>query len=142
MLEPAQPILAFGRLDDVIKKITMLPALLAAFLAAQLNADDLTDAAQGLCDSIRSCALENVAKEDLSPEVIEMMGPMLDNMCASMRSKVKEVPVGHDLYQPAVGCLRSLESLTCEQMQNPDLAATPECKEYERLAREAGVLTQ
>ena len=142
MLEPSRPVLALWRLDDVIRRTTMLPAILAAFLSAQPSADDLTDAAQGLCDSIRSCALENVAKEDLSPEVLEMMGPMLDNMCASMRSKVKEVPAGHGLYKPAVGCLRSLESLTCEQMEDPDLAATPECEEYERLAREAGVLTE
>jgi hypothetical protein len=127
-------------LNNVIKIKMMVPALLAVFLAAQAGADDLTDAAQGLCESIRSCALESIAKEDLTPEVLEMMGPMLDNMCANMRSKVQEVPMGHGLYAPAVACMRSLESLTCEQMQNPDIAATPECKEYERLAREAGAV--
>lgn len=142
MLGTAHPILDYWRLDNVIKRITMVPALLAVCLSAQVGADDLTDAAQGLCDSIRSCALESMSKEDLTPEVLEMMGPMLDNMCANMRSKVQAVPVGHGLYEPAVGCMRSLESLTCEQMQNPDLAATPECKEYERLAREAGVVPQ
>lgn len=124
----------------MIKRKTMVPALLAVCLSAQVGADDLTDAAQGLCDSIRSCALESMSKEDLTPEVLEMMGPMLDNMCANMRSKVQAVPMGHGLYEPAVGCMRSLESLTCEQMQNPELAATAECKEYERLAKEAGVV--
>jgi hypothetical protein len=100
-------------------------------------ADELTDAAQGLCDSVRSCALEQIAEQDLTPEARDMMGPMLDNMCATMRSQVRDVPVGHGLYEPAVGCLRSLESLTCQQMQDPDRVTTPECKEYERLATEA-----
>ena len=126
----------------MIKTRMIVSALLAGFLAAQAGADDLTDAAQGLCDSIKSCALESMSKEDLTPEVLEMMAPMLDNMCANMQSKVKEVPMGHGLYEPAVGCMRSLESLSCEQMQNPELAATPECKEYERRAREAGVIPQ
>lgn len=140
MLGPAQPVLASRRVDDVIKTKTIVPALLAVFLSVQAGADELTDAAQGLCDSIRTCALESASKEDLTPEVLDMMAPMLDNMCANMRSKVQDVPVGDGLYEPAVGCMRSLESLTCEQMQSPELAATPECKEYERLAREAGVI--
>jgi hypothetical protein len=140
MLSPTWPILVIRRIDNVIRTRTIVPTLLAGLLAMQVNGDDLTDAAQGLCDSVRSCALENISKEELTPEVLEMMGPMLDNMCSDMRSKVQEVPVGHGLYEPAVGCMRSLESLTCEQMQDPAQAATPECKEYERLAREAGVI--
>ncbi len=114
----------------------ILPAALLLMLAAQAGADDLTDAAQGLCATIKSCALEQVAKEDLTPEMLEMMGPMLDNMCTNMRQQVKDVPVEHALYKPAVGCLRSLESMTCEQMQNADDVATPECEEYEKLAKE------
>lgn len=140
MLGRSWPIPAPGRIDKVIRTRTLVPALLAGFLALQVSADELTDAAQGLCDSIRSCALENIAKEELTPEVLDIMAPMLDNMCTNMRSKVQEVPVGHGLYEPAVGCMRSLESLTCEQMQDPEQAATPECREYERLARAAGVI--
>ena len=115
----------------------LLPAL--SLLCAAAVADDLTDAAQGLCDSVRTCALEQIASEDLTPEVREMMEPMLDNMCVTMRTKIQEVPPSHPLYRPAVACLRSLESLTCEQMQNPDRASTPECEEYEKLTREQGV---
>jgi hypothetical protein len=102
-------------------------------------ADDLTEAAQGLCDSVKSCALEEMVDQEVTPEMREMMAPMLQNMCDTMRRKVKEVPVDHGLYAPAVGCMRSLESLTCEQYRDPDRVATPECAEYERLAKEAGV---
>jgi len=126
----------------MISKRTVVPAVLVFMLAGHASADDLSDSAQGLCDTVKSCALEQMAEQDLTPEMREMMAPMLDNMCASMREGIKDVPVDHGLYQPAVGCLRSMESLTCEQLQNPDRATTPECKEYERLVREAGLSRQ
>ena len=66
----------------------------------------------GLVRYGKSCALEQMAEQDLTPEMREMMAPMLDNMCASMREGIKDVLVDHGLYQPAVGCLRSMESLT------------------------------
>lgn len=114
---------------------TLLPAALVFLFAGSAVADDLTDAAQGLCDSVKSCALEQMAEQDLTPEMREMMAPMLDNMCATMRSKIQQVPTGHELYQPAVGCLRSMESLTCEQYRDPGQVSTPECQEYEELAK-------
>lgn len=115
----------------------ILPTLLMITAGAYAQADELTDATQALCDSVKSCALEQVAQEDLTEEMREMMGPMLDNMCADMRSQVQSVPADHKLYQPAVGCMRSMVSLTCEQMQDPQSAKTPECLEYEELAGQA-----
>jgi len=113
-----------------------LSAALLAALPALAAADELTDAAQGLCDTVRSCALEQIAEQDLTPEMREMMVPMLDNMCDTMRGKVQEVPTGHPLYQPAVRCMRSMESLTCDKLQNNQMSNTTECREYERLAQE------
>lgn len=120
----------------MIKRAKFIAALLGCSLSAFVAADDLTDAARGLCDSVKSCALEQIAKEDLTPEMREMMEPMLESMCTNMQSKVQEVPIDHRLYKPAVVCMRSMESLTCADMQSPDRMSTPECKEYEKLARE------
>jgi hypothetical protein len=116
----------------------LITAGLIYALGSWAVADDLTDAARGLCDNIRTCALEQIAEENLTEEMRQMMMPMMDNMCTTMQSKVQEVPVGHPLYEPALLCMRSMESLTCEQMRDEDQVMTPECKEYERLAREAG----
>ena len=116
----------------------LITAGLIYALGSWAVADDLTDAARGLCDNIRTCALEQIAEENLTEEMRQMMMPMMDNMCTTMQSKVQEVPAGHPLYEPALLCMRSMESLTCEQMRDEDQVMTPECKEYERLAREAG----
>ena len=134
MLEPG-PIPK--RTHSVITTRAILPALLMITINGYAHADELTDAAQALCDSVKTCALEQVAQQDLTDEMRAKMGPMLDNMCVNMRSQVQSVPADHKLYQPAVGCVRSMVSQDCEQMQNPDRAMTPECSEYERLAKES-----
>ena len=121
----------------MIKTRVILPAALVLMVSGYAQSDELTDAAQALCDSVKSCALEQVSREDLTEEMREMMGPVLDNMCENMRNQVKDLPVGHALYQPAVGCMRSMVSLDCEQMQNPEGVKTPECTEYDKLAKEA-----
>lgn len=117
-------------------RLALLPLLSA--LCVNSVADDLGDAARGLCDAVKSCALEQIAREDLTPEMQQMMEPMLENMCTTMQANVQQVPAGHPLYKPAVSCMRSLESLSCEQMQALDRTTTPECQEYEKLAREMG----
>lgn len=114
----------------------LLVSLVLIHLSAHAAADELRDAVQGLCDSVRSCALEQIVKEELTPEMRDMMEPMLDNMCATMKENVQEVAPGHPLYDPAVACMRSLQSLTCDEMQNPERGSTPECEAYEKLAGE------
>jgi len=116
--------------------IPVLPAILVLTMGGYSSADELSDAAQGLCDTIRTCALEAVAGQDLTDELREKMTPTLDNACDSMRNQVQAVPIDHKLYQPAVGCLRSMESLTCPQLHNAGEVKTPECMEYDRLAKE------
>lgn len=83
--------------------IPVLPAILVLTMGGYSSADELSDAAQGLCDTIRTCALEAVAGQDLTDELREKMTPTLDNACDSMRNQVQAVPIDHKLYQPAVG---------------------------------------
>lgn len=131
-------VMARKRMKIVINQARLALLLLLSSLCVYAVSDDLSDAAQGLCDSVKSCALEQMAREDLTPEMRQMMEPMLENMCTTMQANVQQVPAGHPLYKPAVACMRSLESLSCEQMQNLDRTTTPECQKYEKLAREMG----
>ncbi len=112
--------------------------LLGCALAAPLAAEELTAAAMGLCEKVKSCAMQQIASEDLTPEMRQMMQPMLDNMCANIRSNIGEVPTGHPLYQPAVACMRSMEGLSCEKMQDPAQMQTPECEKYQELVKQQG----
>lgn len=120
--------------------VNVTAAVLAVALAVPIAADELTEASRALCDNVKSCALEQMAEQELTPEMREMLEPMLANMCTQMNSKIKEVPTDHGLYKPAVACIRSMQSLTCEQIQDGMQEQTPECQEYENKAREAGLV--
>jgi len=107
-------------------------------LSGYSSADELTDAADGLCNTIKTCALEAVAGEDLTDELRQEMDPVLEANCADMRSRVLAMPASNELYQSAVGCLRSMASLRCNLLHNMSEIKTPECAEYDRLAKAAG----
>ena len=128
-------------MDTMINATPILPAILALMLSGYSSADDLTDAAEGLCDTIRTCALEAVAGQDLTDELRHKMDPILANNCAQIRSRVQVVPANHELYQAAVGCLRSMESLSCPQLHNMSEIKTPECAEYDGLLKAADAAT-
>lgn len=101
------------------------------------RADELADASVTLCEKVKSCALAQVAEEDLTPQARQMMQPMLDNMCLQVQGAVGNVPAGHPLYAPAVACMQSLHALSCEAMQSAGEAITPACEAFEKLARES-----
>jgi hypothetical protein len=113
--------------------------ILGLVVTLPAHSDDMTTAAMKLCEKVKSCAMTQVPEEDLTPELRQMMEPMLDNMCADMRNTMGEVPVGHPLHQPALACLRSMEDLSCEMMQDPQRMETPQCTAYEKLAGEASL---
>jgi hypothetical protein len=122
----------------VIKQARLALLPLLSLLCVYAAADELGDAARGLCDAVKSCALEQVEREDLTPEIRQMMEPMLENMCITIEANVQQIHADHSLYKPAVACMRSLESLTCAQMQSLDRSTTPACQEYEKMAMEMG----
>jgi hypothetical protein len=109
--------------------------VIATLVSFSVRADDLASAALDLCEKVKSCAMAQMAEEDLTPEMRQMMQPMLDNMCAKMQGKVEAVPAGHAMHAPAVACMRSMEALSCEAMQGEQVR-TPECEAYQKLARE------
>lgn len=111
-----------------------LLAMFSLTVAVAAGADDIADAALGLCEKVKSCAMAQIAKEDLTPEVRQMMQPMLDNMCTDMQAKVQAVPAGHAMYDSAVACMRSMAALSCEDMQAMG-GNTPACQDYEKVTR-------
>jgi hypothetical protein len=122
----------------MVKRLVSVTLLSMVIVAPIARADELADAAQTLCEKVKSCALAQMEGQELTPETRQMMQPMLDSMCAQVRGKVGEVPTGHSLYAPAVACMQSMNSLTCENMQDAGDIVTPACEEYENLGRESG----
>ena len=99
-------------------------------------ADEMSEAAQDLCEKVKSCSLAQVAEEDITPEVRQMMQPMWDSMCANMKNKMGEAPSGHPMYSSALACMHSMQKLTCEEIVGSRQTRTPECEAHEQLVAE------
>ena len=116
-----------------------LPSVLlltAAISAWPVAANEIEAAATELCHKVKACSMAHIAEADLTPEVRQMMEPMLQNMCETMRAGVREVPTDHALYKPSVECMRSMAGLSCADFENEEKLQTPACAEYRRLAEE------
>ncbi len=105
-------------------------------LAAPVRSDDLTAATMALCEKVKSCAMAQISQANLTPEMSQMMQPMIDNMCANMQGNMADLPRGHALYEPAVACMRSMEKVSCAEMQSSSRPQTAECAAYEEKAGE------
>ena len=113
---------------------TFLALFCATVFSVSAAADDYKDASLALCEKVKACALVQMDSQDITPEVRQMMQPMLDTMCTSMLASVPEVAKDHPMYEPAIGCMKSLGGLSCEEMQEEAGAKTAACTEYEKMA--------
>ena len=106
--------------------------------ASCVHADDLESASNALCEKVKACSMAQVDEADLTPEVRQMMEPMLESMCEAMRAGVQEVPTDHQLHDPAVACMRSMAELSCADFQDEQKVVTAACEEYRKIAEDMG----
>ena len=111
-------------------------AIAVLLTADPVVSDSLESAGADLCEKVKTCALAEIDKQDMTPEMREMMEPMLENMCVGMRQGMDQVPMDHQLYKPAVACMRSMANLSCTQLQDGNQVQTPECVKYQEMAME------
>lgn len=115
-----------------------LPITLVILMSAHpsVAADELTDASMALCEKVRGCVIAEMGGQ-ISPQIQAMIEPTLDQMCATMKSQVTQVPPEHEMYQPAVECLDSLAQLTCATMTSGEDFITTQCRKYEDQGKQA-----
>ncbi|QFU76798.1 hypothetical protein EY643_14695 [Halioglobus maricola] len=118
-------------------KYSMIATVVFALSSTLAQADELTDAANQVCEKVKQCTLSQIDQSQMTPEIRAMMEPMINGMCDAMRAGVKEVPNNHELYQPAVACMRSMAELSCEDYQNEESFQTPACTDYAERAEKA-----
>jgi hypothetical protein len=118
---------------DRIVRLALATTVLV--LAPWVSAETLTEAAGRVCENVKQCMLAQIDEADMTPEMREMMMPMVDTMCEAMRQGIEEVPTGHELYPSALACMQSLAELSCADFQEGDSAPTPACQAYQEKAQ-------
>jgi hypothetical protein len=124
-----------SHMRDASRRLSSL-LFISLLISSPVRADDLADAALSVCEKMKACAIAQIPEENLTPEVRQVMQPMLDDMCVKMQSALKNAPSGHPLYAPALACMRSMEASSCERIQDLQREKTSECEAYEKVQRE------
>jgi hypothetical protein len=70
---------------------------------------------------------------DLSPNTQAIITASLENVCASLQQQFDGVASKHPLHSPAATRLKSMIRLSCDQIENMEDSATPECAHYEKM---------
>ena len=101
---------------------------------------DLKDKTDQLCEKMKTCAVEEMGGEQ-PPGIIEMMKGMFDSMCASMIQPYATTFTEEGLEDKAEACLDTIIETSCEVLMDAQGKThdSPECKEFEAAADEAGV---
>ena len=126
-----------------MKRKTTTPVTRSAFLAVilvalggagQVMATEFGDQAIAMCEKVKQCALDQMGAADMTPQMRQSITPMLENMCVSMQDQFQEVPTDHELYDPAVECMSSMATLSCEDLMEGN-AETQQCRDYQELVK-------
>lgn len=116
----------------------MALVLAAAVTPSFAQADELITLSNTLCEKVKSCALAEMKTEKLDDATRAMIKPMLDNMCVSMGEYTAAVAENDELRGSAVACLKSLQSVTCDDLKRGEQGTTSACKEFRDKSKAAG----
>lgn len=109
--------------------------LLAAFVfSSQAIAEsEFATEISALCEKTKSCAVAEM-KKSLPPNMQEMAIGMVSQACASIEQSYAYLENGKhaDLVDSATACMKSMSSLSCEELL--DDPETQACKDYEKEA--------
>lgn len=115
-----------------MRVLMLLLGLAGASMAAAQN-EDLASEMNKFCDKMKSCATEQMAGSGLSSDMEAMIMQNMEGVCAGMEAQFQAAVSNNRMYQPALACLRSMQSMSCQQLQDSDGAASAECERYEAM---------
>lgn len=111
--------------------------LSALLLAIPVQADDLGEEVSRVCEQMKQCTLDRMAGAEMAPEMKMMITQQLDMACVGLQARFGAAAQAHALYQPALACVKSMQALSCQEIEESDDSITPECDRYQELAEDS-----
>jgi hypothetical protein len=118
-----------------------LPLLIGFALPNTGGATSLNEATNTLCDKIKSCAMLEMAQQELPPGMEQMMTAMFEQSCTSIIAPYAGKATNAGLEKKAVDCINSINKLSCGVVMTASGSQTAACKALENAARQAGIDT-
>lgn len=109
-------------------------------LLSQTANADLVNEGQALCSKIKSCAVVEIDKQQISPDERAAILSIFDNQCVASVQKYEKDVASAGLEGKAHACLKSLQAQSCATLVGGNEAVTtPVCTDFENSAKAAGI---
>ncbi|MBX2847392.1 MAG: hypothetical protein KTR16_03675 [Acidiferrobacterales bacterium] len=121
--------------------ISNLVTIFSALLLSNIASADMNEKMDQLCSKMKQCTLETQGMADQPPEILAMMDSMFDGMCKQMLQPYTNTIGEAGLEDKAEACMDSFLDQSCDVIManQRETYESPECKEFEKAADEAGV---
>ncbi len=104
--------------------------------------EEFVTATNKVCEKMKSCSLAELEAQNLAPEIMAMMRPMMSEMCSQVLGQFEVALTSHAYYKPSIACLNSIENLSCSEILNSRSDVTPECAAFRKLVDNSASKTQ
>lgn len=122
--------------NPILGSVLLFSCIFNISLVAANDQLKFESAINALCERQKQCALANMAEKEMPPEMKQMIMMSLNMVCSSLLTGFEaQVMVSHELYSPAVKCIDSMASLSCDALQNKN-DNTVECEQFEKLSKQ------
>lgn len=120
-----------------MKKILLISLTL---LLSQTAQADLVKEGKVLCEKIKSCAVVEIDKQQISPDERAAIMNVFDTQCIASVQKYEKDVGAAGLESKAQACLESLQAQSCNALiAGTGPLTTPVCTDFENSAKAAGI---
>jgi len=120
-----------------MKKLLLVSLTL---LLSQTVQADLVKEGKALCEKIKSCAVAEIDKQQISPDERAAILNVFDTQCIASVQKYEKDVGAAGLEGKAHACLDSLQAQSCNTLiAGNGPVTTPTCTDFENSAKAAGI---
>ena len=107
-----------------------LVAFLVLFVGS-VQASEFEDTANALCAHTKACGLKRAwANMKVTPQIEAMIEQMSVQACVALKATFSHAHSSSEMNDKAIDCMKSMQTLSCEQFETFEEDTTPECGDY------------
>ncbi len=105
--------------------------LILSLVSFNVTATEFDKEITQLCDKLKTCTLAELGANNFSPQMEQMMKPMIDGICKQMIKQFNEADTEGVKKEDAIICIKSMSALSCKDLKG-DGTETKECMDLEK----------
>lgn len=100
-------------------------------MSAVSQAQGFEQAAEGYCEKLKFCAMEQVQGDQSLPEdLMPIVLGQVDSMCSNRKQNYLQVSKDYSLEKEAIACMNSFATLSCDSIDELGYSQSRECVSF------------